>query len=309
VVRALRDALRSEGREQELEALLAADNVPPRVSLVVLPGWQTAKVESLADGEQLTADGPSPIGLELAGGDPARVIDALGFPDGVVRVQDQGSQLAALALTRVRPARAGERWLDLCSGPGGKTAVLAAEAHVDAAPVRANEVSEHRAELVRRSVVAVAEAVEVVSYDGRDPEAFGRRGAEFDRILVDAPCSGLGALRRRPEARWRKQPGDLPELTALQGELLDAAAAHIAPGGLLAYVTCSPHLAETRVTVDRFLKRTPALRELDAKTVLREVARGELDLAGDAPSAQLWPHRHGTDAMFIALFELPTTPR
>lgn len=255
VVRALRDALRSEGREQELEDLLAADNVPPRVSLVVLPGWETSGVESLADGEQLTANGPSPLGLELAGGDPARAIDALGFPEGVIRVQDQGSQLAALALTRLRPVEAGERWLDLCAGPGGKTAVLGAEVHTDAAPVRANEVSEHRAELVRRSVVAVADAVEVVSYDGRDPEAYGERGAQYDRILVDAPCSGLGALRRRPEARWRKQPADLPELTALQGELLDAAVDRLAPGGVLAYVTCSPHLAETRVTVDRLLKR------------------------------------------------------
>ncbi|QIM18348.1 rRNA small subunit methyltransferase B [Leucobacter coleopterorum] len=303
VVRALRDALRSEGREQELKALLSANNESPRVSLVVLSGWHAGDTEALADADDLTANGPSPLGLELAGGDPSRAISALGFPEGVVRVQDQGSQLAALALTRLRPVAEGERWLDLCAGPGGKTAVLAAELRGDTPPVRANEVSEHRAELVRRSVIAVADSVNVVSFDGREADAYGDADARFDRILVDAPCSGLGALRRRPEARWRKQPSDLPELTALQGELLDAAVARLAPGGVLAYVTCSPHLAETRVTVDRLLKRNSEIRELDAKAVLQRVARGDLDLAGSALSAQLWPHRNGTDAMFIALFE------
>ena len=218
-----------------------------------------------------------------------------------MRVQDQGSQLAALALTRARPVREGERWLDLCAGPGGKTAVLGAEAALSGATVRANEVAEHRAELVRRSVEATPETVEVVSHDGRDDDAFG--GGAFDRILVDAPCSGLGALRRRPEARWRKQPTDLPALTELQGELLEAAVPHLAPGGLLAYVTCSPHRAETRIVLDGLLKRHSELREVDAKHVLNEVSRGELDLAGGALHAQLWPHRNGTDAMFIALLE------
>lgn len=307
VVRALRDALRFEGRESELEDLLAADNLSPRVSLVLLPGSgmdaETAAVLG-SDPErdrELQVAGVSPLGLELDGGDPARAIDAIDAPDGFVRVQDQGSQLAALALTRARPVREGERWLDLCAGPGGKTAVLGAEAALGGATVRANEVSEHRSELVRRAVLATADSVELVSHDGRDASAFG--GEKFDRILVDAPCSGLGALRRRPEARWRKQPTDLPELTALQGELLDAAAANLAPGGLLAYVTCSPHRAETRVVLDGLLKRHPELREVSAKDVLNQVARDSLDLAGDGLSAQLWPHRDGTDAMFIALVE------
>ena len=304
VLRALRDALRSEGREAELTALLAADNVPPLVSVVVLPGWEADPGEGAGEDEPaLRAHGPSPLGLELAGGDPMRAIDALALPDGAVRVQDQGSQLAALALSRARPIVPGERWLDLCAGPGGKTALLAAEARLAGASLRANEVSPHRADLVRRATHAVAESVDLVCHDGRDDAAFGGVDARFDRILVDAPCSGLGALRRRPEARWRKQPADLPELTALQGELLDAAVAHLAPGGVLAYVTCSPHLAETRVTVDRMLTRHTEIREVPARPVVAGIARGDLDLAGSAPSAQLWPHRHGTDAMFIALFE------
>ena len=307
IVRALRDALRAEGRDSELEALLEADNTPPKVNLVLLPGAGLDAETAAAlgsdpeRGRELVVAGVSPLGLELEGGDPARAIDAIDAPDGYVRVQDQGSQLAALALTRARPVREGERWLDLCAGPGGKTAVLGAEAALSGATVRANEVAEHRAELVRRSVEATPETVEVVSHDGRDDDAFG--GGAFDRILVDAPCSGLGALRRRPEARWRKQPTDLPALTELQGELLEAAVPHLASGGLLAYVTCSPHRAETRVVLDGLLKRHSELREIDAKRVLNEVSRGELDLAGGALHAQLWPHRNGTDAMFIALLE------
>lgn len=303
VLRAFRAALQSEGREGELEALLEADNTPPRVSIALLPGSSVDTDTAAALGGEfgLLASGPSPLGLELEGGDPGRAIDALDVPDGEARVQDQGSQLAALALSRARPVRAGERWLDLCAGPGGKTAVLAAEAGLAAATLRANEVSEHRAELVRRSIVANAGHVEVVSHDGRYEGAYGEES--YDRILVDAPCSGLGALRRRPEARWRKRPTDLPELTSLQGELLEAAARHLAPGGILAYVTCSPHIAETRVVLDRLLNAHPELRELDAKAVLRGQAREPIDLAGTGLSAQLWPHRHGTDAMFIALVE------
>lgn len=307
IVRALRDALRAEGRDSELEALLEADNTPPKVNLVLLPGAGLDAETAAAlgsdpeRGRELVVAGVSPLGLELEGGDPARALDAIDAPDGYVRVQDQGSQLAALALTRARPVREGERWLDLCAGPGGKTAVLGAEAALSGATVRANEVAEHRAQLVRRSIEATPDTVEVVSHDGRDDDAFG--GGAFDRILVDAPCSGLGALRRRPEARWRKQPTDLPALTELQGDLLEAAVPHLAPGGLLAYVTCSPHRAETRVVLDGLLKRHSELREIDAKRVLNEVSRGELDLAGGALHAQLWPHRNGTDAMFIALLE------
>lgn len=326
VLRALRDALRAEGREDELDALLTADNHPPRVSLVRLPGGgiDLPTDDALAEAGAI-AIGPSPLGFELAGGDPARAIAILdrvsGRGDdnerrdddrhggerhgGWVRVQDQGSQLAALALTRARPAAPGERWLDLCAGPGGKTAVLGAEALTAGATVLANELSAHRADLVHRSTVAVSAAVQIVSHDGREDTAFGGEAAHFDRILVDAPCSGLGALRRRPEARWRKQPSDLPSLTALQGELLDSAVAHLAPGGLLAYVTCSPHRAETRTVVDAALRRHPELRELDARAAVNAVVmsggRDPVDLAGPSLSAQLWPHRHGTDAMFIAL--------
>lgn len=303
IMRALRDALRAEDCGEELGALLAANNAAPRVSIALLPGAGIDAEDAMvrAPDAELQERGPSPLGLELGGGDPSRVIPAFEVPVGFARVQDQGSQLAALALTRARPVERGELWLDLCAGPGGKTAVLGAEALIGGATVRANEVSDHRAELVRRSVVHCESVVEVVSADGREDAAFGGPTALFDRILVDAPCTGLGALRRRPEARWRKRPGDLPGLTKLQGELLDAAAAHLAPGGLIAYVTCSPHLAETRVVVERFLKRHPNMVEHDTRQVLERVARESLALHGTQRSVQLWPHRNGTDAMFIAL--------
>lgn len=307
VLRAMRASLQAEGRSNELEALLSADNVPPKVNLVVLPyaGGDTPKLNDQQEESGVQATGPSPLGFVLEGGDPARVMHALHLPPGVLRVQDQGSQLAALALSRATPVSEAEQWLDLCAGPGGKTAVLASEAAKLGAHLRANEVSQHRTELVRESVAAHAGVVDVVTFDGRDDAAFA--GASFDRILVDAPCSGLGALRRRPEARWRKHPSDLPRLTQLQGQLLDAAAEHLVEGGVLAYVTCSPHLAETRVVLDAFLKRHAEMQEIDAKSVVQSIAREPLDLAGDHLSAQLWPHRHGTDAMFIALMTRTST--
>lgn len=298
VLRALRAALAAEGRADELEELLAADNDAPRVSIVQLPGFGDR--DEVSELEELRATGISPIGYTLRGGDPSQLFEKAGLENGALRVQDQGSQIAALALTRARDIEPGEKWLDLCSGPGGKTAILGAEARIGGATVRANEVSPHRADLVRDSVVAVSDVVEVVSFDGRSDDAYGDQ--QFDRILVDAPCSGLGALRRRPEARWRKQPSDLPDLTQLQSELLDAAVAHLKPGGLLAYVTCSPHQAETRAGVERLLKRHEGVEEIDAVSIVEGLVEGKIDLPGANPSVQLWPHRHGTDAMFIALF-------
>ena len=139
--------------------------------------------------------------------------------------------------------------------------------------------------------------------DGRDLTA--ERPGIYDRILVDAPCTGLGALRRRPEARWRKAPGDVAELTALQGELLGGAIEALAPGGIVAYVTCSPHLAETTGVVAEARRRFgDAVEELDARAVVREVALSSPDLPAQTDGsgrAQLWPHRHNTDAMSITL--------
>jgi 16S rRNA (cytosine967-C5)-methyltransferase len=290
VVAAFRAALSAEERADELEALLAADNEAPQVSLVALPGLATAA-------EVGELGGVSPVAARSAGGDPAG--NAV-IASGRARVQDEGSQLAALVLSRARAIVPGERWLDLCAGPGGKAALLAAEAATGGATLIANELIPTRARLVRNALAIFDPAPEVVEGDGT---RFATEApAAFDRILLDAPCTGLGALRRRPEARWRKQPSDVQELTRLQTALLDAAVAALKPGGILAYVTCSPHLAETREIVDAALARHPELQALDTPAVLAGIATRDLDLPAGA-HAQLWPHRHGTDAMFMQLLQ------
>lgn len=304
IIRALRQALNAEHSIEELEALLEADNVPPKVQLAILPG---AELSDLGHVSNVDRRGPSPIGLELQSGSPQLLTeDARLARPGLLRVQDQGSQLVALTLLEATPKQDAESWLDLCAGPGGKTAILAAYARERGARVRAVEPSAHRARLVREAVRPNRDVAEVVIADGSAPEAF--EGMQFDRILVDAPCTGLGALRRRPEARLRKKPSDVANLSTLQAKLLGAAIDHLKPGGLVGYVTCSPHLAETRGVVDQVLREHQDCEELDAKVVMQRVAREDLDLRGDAPSAQLWPHRNGTDAMFISIIQRRLEP-
>jgi 16S rRNA (cytosine967-C5)-methyltransferase len=293
VIRALRRALAAEGRADELDALLRADNEPPRVTMAALPG-----LSDIPSGHARTAY--SPLGFRSPGGDPEPMVRASG---GRIRVQDEGSQLAALALARATPVRDGERWLDLCAGPGGKTAILAAEARAHSARLEANELVPARAGLVRRSLAGVPGEIPVTEEDGRARAAAAPR--TYDRILVDAPCTGLGALRRRPEARWRKTTADVPELTTLQIELLTSAVDALRPGGIVAYVTCSPHLAETSgVLAETLRAHGGELEQLDARAVLQGISRTPLDLAvpeDGSGRAQLWPHRHGTDAMFVSL--------
>lgn len=308
IVRALRQALAVHaGDAVDLPALLHADNAAPVVNLVALPG--------LADAIDLADAGaePSPLvpgaWLHEAGGDPARLPGVAG---GEVRVQDAGSQLVARALAGVALPDGGEdsRWLDMCAGPGGKAALLAAEAALRGAHLEANEVAEHRARLVEQALGAVApEAVDVVVGDGR---RYGKdEPASFDRIMLDAPCSGLGALRRRPEARWRKSAADIPALTTLQGELLDSGLDALRPGGVLAYVTCSPHPAETIAVIEDVLHRRKDVELLDTGVAVDAASvPGEVGATRPADAAvgsttgstvQLFPHRQGTDAMFMAL--------
>lgn len=293
VVRAFRRALAAEGRVDELEDLLIADNFAPRVSLVALPGLAT--ISEIRGAQKAKY---SPVAAVSDGGDPA-LWPAVS--EGRARVQDEGSQLAALALSRAKPITPGERWLDLCAGPGGKAALLAAEALEGGATLLANEITPARAELVRKALAVFADPPRVLEFDGTT--IGDRLPGQFDRILIDAPCTGLGALRRRPEARWRKQPKDVAELAVLQAALLKSGLKALAPGGILAYVTCSPHLAETRVVVDTVLGRVEGITRLDTPAVLNAVTKRPLELGDTGTHVQLWPHRHGTDAMFICLLQ------
>ena len=228
----------------------------------------------------------SPYGVYLDGGDPG---DIRAVADGRAAVQDEGSQLVATALATAPLTGPDERWLDLAAGPGGKAGLLGAIAAGRGAVLDAVEITPHRADLVRQTVRGLP--VTVHTADGRDP---GLTPASYDRVLLDAPCTGLGALRRRPEARWRRQPSDVAPLVKLQRELLESAARMVRPGGVIAYVTCSPHLAET-VGVDR-----PPARSTSNWSTPARCLPGVPDL-GDGPTVQLWPHRHGTDGMFLAV--------
>ncbi len=300
IVRAMRQSLVAHGRTaNEIDELLEADNAAPMVNLVALPG--------LGDLSQAHAEGAQPGTLVegsavFAAGDVGRLE---GIREGTVRVQDAGSQLVARALAAATLDGADSgRWLDLCAGPGGKSALLAALAQPRGVSVVANEPIPHRAQLVRQALRPLDPACWSVTVgDGR---SVGQESPEaFDRVLVDAPCTGLGALRRRPEARWRRQPTDLAELGPLQRSLLLSALDAVRPGGVVAYVTCSPHPAETIAVVEDCLRKRPGIVQLDSGAALDSVALGAPLGAGHGATAQLWPHVHGTDAMFLALLRKP----
>ncbi|MQA01546.1 MAG: rRNA cytosine-C5-methyltransferase [Streptosporangiales bacterium] len=282
VVRAMHEAL--GGSWTDTSAALAADNDPADVVVCARPGLCTVDEIPGRPGRW----SPSAV---LVDGDPAAVP---AVREGRAGVQDEGSQLVAYALAAAEvPTRpGGEVWLDACAGPGGKAALLAALAEQQGARLVAAERRHRRSRLVRRAL-QLSQNAQAVTADGR---AGPWRADTFDRVLVDAPCSGLGSLRRRPEARWRRTPGDVADLVRLQGDLLRAALTAVRPGGVVGYVTCSPHLAETTGVVDLVTGDTPGVDVVDA----RPLFPGRPHL-GSGPWVQLWPHLHGTDAMFAAV--------
>ncbi|HXR70474.1 RsmB/NOP family class I SAM-dependent RNA methyltransferase [Actinocrinis sp.] len=314
VVSALWDSLATHrGKDAayaEIDRLLEADNERPGVTLAARPG--------LAEQADLVKQGAEPgryaaTAAYLPEGDPAR-LDAVAR--GRAGVQDEGSQLVALALMAApltdRPTGADgsgssgsgshgdddsladdRLWLDLCAGPGGKAALLAAIGAQRGVKLVAAEIAPHRARLVKRALQPIHGVHKVVTADGTQPPW---RPEIFDRVLLDAPCTGLGALRRRPESRWRREPADVSRLAELQKKLLASALDSARPGGLVAYVTCSPHLAETRLVVSDVLARRDDVEQLDARPYLPGVPE-----LGDGPDVQLWPHLHDTDAMYLAL--------
>ena len=280
------DALASD--LDEVASALAADDARPVVHVAALPGRSSAAELAAAIGGKPAPY--SPYGVHLAeGGDPGELDPVRQHR---AQVQDEGSQLVALALAGTPLAGTDARWLDLCAGPGGKAALLGALALSRGVTVDAVEKAEHRARLVEQACAGLPVTVHVV--DGRDS---GLPDRTYDRVLVDAPCTGLGALRRRPEARWRRLANDIAGLVRLQRELLVAALRLVRPGGVVAYVTCSPHLDETVGVVTEVVRRMHAKR-LDARPAFPGVPQ-----LGDGPHVQLWPHRHGTDAMFCAFLQ------
>lgn len=311
MVGAFRDALVAHGYpEGELEDLLEADNVAPTVTLVARPGLiEPADLADEAADILHTRVAPgdvSDFSVLIEHGDPAQLP---AIRAGFAGAQDEGSQLAAHIAAMVPLEGSDERWLDLCAGPGGKAALFAALAQERGARLLANEIHPHRARLVERATRALKN-VEVVSGDGR---IFGGKGTAwpfgtFDRVIVDVPCTGMGSLRRRPESRWRKSTETLEELLPLQRELLARAIELTRPGGVITYVTCSPHADETRSQVEQALA-AGGVELLDAVDVASELAPEPLNIPSTAGQVaggqkgrtlQLWQHHHGTDLMFIA---------
>src|SRR5262245_43152304 len=287
--------LREAVGNAELHELLAADNENPRVTLVARPGRAT---RDELPGEPTRY---SPYGVVLEGGDPGSIP---AVAERRAAVQDEGSQRVALALAGAPREGSDGLWLDLCAGPGGKTGLLAALAAERGAAVVASERLPGRAGLVRRTLETekglAPGALGVVAADGT---LAPYRAGVFDRILVDAPCTGLGALRRRPEARWRRKPDDLFSLVMLQRQLIRAALDLVRPGGVVLYATCSPVISETSTVVTSVNGARTDAELVDLAPQFADIPRCEGPVPG---TIQLWPHRHGTDAMFMALFRRVT---
>ncbi|MGV9184311.1 transcription antitermination factor NusB [Arcanobacterium canis] len=299
IIRALSQALNASGRpHKDILKVLKADNTPAHVALVaraITLGDLEADIER---GSMTSAPGKLvDSALLLTSGAPHRVF---AVKDGLAGVQDEGSQLIARTLANAPLEGRDRLWLDMCAGPGGKTATLASYAVKRGARIHANEIHEHRLNLVADSVRHWSDIVDLRLGDGteigvEEPQA-------YDRILIDAPCTGIGALRRRPEARWRKEARDALDLAVLQGKLLDSGYAALREGGLMCYSTCSPYLKETRSVVESFLERTDA-QLVDAGPIASAQAKMTIDSADKM--VQLWPDLHHSDAMFFVLITKP----
>jgi 16S rRNA (cytosine967-C5)-methyltransferase len=228
VVSALWDSL--GGGRAGLERLLEADNERPEVTLVARPGRATT--EELLGEEAAVPGRWSPYAVRLAEGGEPGAIEAV--REGRAGVQDEGSQLVALALAAAPVEGRDELWLDGCAGPGGKAALLGALAAQRGATLLASEKQPHRAGLVARALDGNPGPYRVIAADGTRPPW---RPGSFDRVLMDVPCTGLGALRRRPEARWRRRPEDLDGFAPLQRALLAGALDAVRVGGIVGYAT------------------------------------------------------------------------
>lgn len=258
----------------ELKTLLAANNSATTPTLVAWPSQSLPSEFAGIPGKY----SPYAVNIEQTPGEIAAIKERR------AGIQDEGSQVLTLAFAAA--AKEKEPWLDLCAGPGGKAALLS---YLSQSKFIANEISEARATLVKQ---VVREGSEVVIGDGRTLTA------DINSVLADVPCTGLGALRRRPEVRWRRTPNDLPGLTKLQYELAAHAISLLPTGGIFGYATCSPHMAETRAQCATIEKHLP-VDKLDVSRFLPE----NLNDAVVNGYMQLWPHRHETDAMFLALYQ------
>ncbi len=287
IVQAFYDLVKDWNR---VESILMSNNAPASPHLVAWPSESTRE-ELMQDGGEVLAGTPHGV----LSHQPPR--SYLAIRERRAGVQDRGSQIVGetfLATASINDNETSLAWLDMCAGPGGKAAYLyhSLRTFRPADTFIANEISEHRAALVAQ--VIPSNFVKVGA-----GQALGQSDERYDRILIDAPCTGLGALRRRPEARWRRTMQDLKELVVIQRELLDSATEILSKNGLIAYVTCSPHLAETRLQVADFLYRHKDFEVVNIKPFIGKASEGSVQSDG---TMQLWTDVDDTDAMFMALF-------
>ena len=262
---------------------LISNNTPAKPTLVSWPGASTQ--------EELISLGAKPTKYSRFGAfheEPPASLEVIRHRRA--GVQDEGSQLVAQIFADA--TKNAKRTLDLCAGPGGKAALLSHICDVSGRDFVANEVSEPRAALVKK----VIGRFPVIVGDAR---AIAESGQSFDAVLADVPCTGLGALRRRPEVRWRRTLKDLAPLLQLQSEIVEGALAVLEPGGVFGFATCSPHYAETTAQVQSILKKHGDLELIDISAYLP----AGLESCTRGGALSLWGHLHNTDSMFLALFQ------
>jgi 16S rRNA (cytosine967-C5)-methyltransferase len=289
------EAVFGRGLQREMAALCGTAALDLRINRLKVEDREKARAALAREGVDAARTPLSPLGLRLFERVPLGTLET--FRNGAVEVQDEGSQLAAL----LADARPGMRVVDFCAGAGGKTLALAASmenrGHLVACDIAAKRL-ERATERLRRAGASIVQRVPLTS--ARD-KWVKRHAQGFDRVFVDAPCTGTGTWRRNPDAKWRLGPEDLAELTALQAEILDSAQRLVKPGGRLVYVTCSLLAEENEQQVAHFLARHPAFTLLPVGPVWRAVIGTEAPAEGEM--LRLTPARHGTDGFFVALIE------
>jgi 16S rRNA (cytosine967-C5)-methyltransferase len=284
-VSAFFDQLRDWQRVQEL---LEANNRPVKPHLIAWAGRSTTEELLAEGGERLEWTEHGVLSSKMPG-----LYSAV--RERRAGVQDRGSQLVSqIFLNTAQDLTEELSWLDMCAGPGGKASAVYTQLSQSRPgdTFTANEPSEHRARLVSQ----VIPAENVMVHPGQElPDL----GVTYDRIIIDAPCTGLGALRRRPEARWRRTPQDLKELVKIQKELLASGLSMLKPEGVLAYVTCSPHLLETKAQIIEVLHRNPEVELVSIEEFLPTGVPSRV--LTDQGAMQLWTDTDDSDSMFMAL--------
>ncbi|WP_340009597.1 16S rRNA (cytosine(967)-C(5))-methyltransferase RsmB [Paenibacillus sp. FSL K6-0276] len=276
------------------EAICAANNEPPAVSVRVnttMISREALLSQMKEQGLQASASEVSPYGIVVKGG--GNLALSSWYRDGYLSVQDESSMLVAEAVA----PEPGMRVLDCCAAPGGKTAHMG-ELMKDEGHIFANDLHPHKAKLISdQSARLGLDCVVTGSSDALELEHTLEHNS-FDRILLDAPCSGLGVIRRKPDLKWRKRPEDVTSVASLQGQLLQSVSKLLKPGGILVYSTCTTEQTENSEVVAAFLKQNPDFTSVTFASPLWDRMEGTALAEGEG--IQLLPHHYGSDGFYIS---------